>query len=260
MDANKRDKFVELYYKILQSDHNIGLKGNLDEILYNLLLEMENAISSGCEGTLFMDEDAYDTKRAEYLSKLLLILSRIENNNLEDKVLNACILFTHLRDNRSYIPDALEAHFFPQDAYLKDKQFYYSLWDDIIRSYIEDTIAYMDYKYIKTLDPKIKQLIDEYINFGKNTEISPSNWRQNTLFNKYANIIIPYYYKEGYDIGLLPKVLDYAFNNAFDIEEHLILNTGNDNEYAACSNIIDFDEGIVNRIINGAMGNNIIIR
>jgi len=260
MDSNKKEKYLDLYNNLLNPEYRYGLCGNLDEILYNLLLEMENKISGGYEGTLFMDENAYDLKRVEYLSKLLMILSRIERNNLEDKVFGACMLFTHVRDYRSYIPDALELYFFPQDSYIKNKDFYYSVWEDIIRNYIEDTETKMDSKYLKVIDSKMKELLDAYINYVEQTEFNVKNWRQNSLFNKYMKLVIPYFYKEGYDIELMPKVLDYAFNNALDIEAYYKLSTGSENEYASCASINDMDEGIVNRIINGAMGNNSIIK
>ena len=46
-------------------------------LCYDIL--RENKIRKGYEGTLFMDEDAYDNVRVEYLAKLLMIFSR--NNN-----------------------------------------------------------------------------------------------------------------------------------------------------------------------------------
>ena len=260
MDANKKEKLITLYYKILRREYSISKNALIDEILYNLLLELENKISSGAEGTLFMDEDSYDEIRVEYLSKLLVLFPRVESNNLQDKVLDACKLFVHLRGYRSYIPDALELYFFPQESYLNNKNFYYSLWDEIIRNYTEDTSLDMDYKYIKAIDPKITNLLDTYISFGEGIEIDINNWRNNTLFNKYIKIVIPYFYKEGYDTELFPKVLDYAFNHALEIEEYYTMNTGSKNEYVSCSKLYEMDEGIINVIMNGAMGNNRIIR
>lgn len=260
MDLGKIIKFTALYYKILFENYRIGFSGDLDEILYNLLLEMEEGIKEGTEGNYFMDEDSFNEIRAEYLYRLFILLSRIEKNNLQDKFFGACSLFTRIMNSRADIPAALELYFFPQEIYSRDKRFYYLIWSNIIRSYIEDTSLNLPLSYPKLLDPRMKLLIDEYIKYGEDMDCTTDNWRQRDAYDKFANIIIPYLFKEGYNPELLPKVFDYTFNHAIELEEYCTLNTGGDNLYTACNDIYDMDEGIADRIINGAMGNDVIIR
>ena len=260
MDFGKVIKFTALYYKMLFENYRIGFSGNLDEILYNLLLEMEEAIKEGHEGNYFMDEDSFNEIRAEYLYRLFILLPRIEKNNLQDKLFGACSLFTRIMNSRADIPAALELYFFPQDMYLRDKRFYYSTWESIIRNYIEDTGLNLPLSYPKLLDPKMKLLIDEFVKYGEDMECTTDNWRQRDAYEKYAKIVIPYLFKEGYNPEILPKVFDYAFNHTAELDEYCTLNAGDDDLYMARSDIYDMDEGIADRIINGAMGNNVIIR
>ena len=252
MDSGKVGKYSVLYYKILFENYRMGFSGDIDDNLSNLVLEMEHAIKEGHEGNYFMDEDSFNEIRAEYLYRLFILLPRIEKNNLQDKLFGM--------DSRSSVPEALELYFFPQDMYLKDKRFYYIIWESIIRTYIEDSSLGIPLSYINSMAPKMKLLIDEYIKYGEDIECTPNNWKQRNLYEKYAKIVIPYLFKEGYNPELLPKVFDYAFNHTAELDEYCTLNAGDDDLYMSRSDIYDMDEGIADRIINGAMGNNVIIK
>lgn len=259
MDSNQKNKWISLYYDYLDNDYPQTFGNQLDIILYNLVIELEKGIRSGSDSNYFMDDDSKDDIRVEFISKLYNLFTRINSNNKEGEVLDACKLFYHLKDSRSYIPDALEMYFFPQDAYLTNSINYHFIWNNIIRTYNNDNSINFDRKYFKALPQNIKQILDmygEYLDYMDEDPRYDNDWEHNHFFKEFMGMVISFFHKEKYDISLFPMALDYVNDHIDELEELYKLNCENVEE----SFIYDYSEMFVNKIMNDVMGDKPIIR
>lgn len=262
MNQAQVDKFVEVYsnllhdfeggYQIQQFDYKTN------KLLHDLVYLMERGINSGDEINLFMMEDSINEMRAEYMSRLYNLFTRIVANNKQDEALTACIIFCSLRKTRSYIPDALESYFFPQDAFLNKDWEYYSIWREFCQEYIDENNALHRKNVFDNIDPYLKELLGLYKKHLDSKKIEYyEDYRHNELFKEYMEIIIAYCYKEKYDHSIFPKIIEYVDEHVEEFEAYYNFNVGKK------KNILRkqaFAENYMTRINESINGNSPIIR
>lgn len=255
MNKKNKEKYLSIYYECLDGEYYNPSIEPLLEVLHHLVIGLEDDLSSDNTTNYFMDEDNNDNRRADFISKLINVFTRIVYDNKQDQVLDACKLFVHINKNWLVIPNELESFFYPQDAHLVDSHSYHSTWRNIISSYTyNEGYNAIDPKYFKAIPDNMKQVLDLFKEYRDSIILNNiDDVDRKTRFNGYMNVVIAYFHKEKYDINIFPKVLDYVYNHAYDLDEFYKLNTNENNRYALEGNI-------VSRIIEHCTGNTPVIK
>ena len=264
MSEEMKEYWLSLYNKIANEDYKCGFGEKLDNLLTRLVTVLRNDIYNSYEGGVYLSSSNTtkyrDNMKAQYVCDLYALFRRIIDDGREDELAPACSLYISLSEQKSEIPRALESYLYPQESYSRDKRYYYGIWYDFISTFTDDFLLEMHLSLYKDLKPNVKSLLENYFNYSSNIMCSIDNWRQRTIYSTIMELIIPYFYKEGYDLDLFPAVMNYVFNNALDLETYYVLNSGDENKEVNCKMIKDYDSAIMARIMEGIKGNNRIIR
>ncbi len=263
MTEKEKNYYLDIFNKIADNGYKVGFGDKLDDLLTRLVKYLRDVLYYERAGRVYNSTvhiQFHNSVKASYLHDLMLLFKRIKNDGLESELPAAVDLYSAIADQKDLIPYDLESYFYPQDAYLKSKRYYYGVWYDLIANFREDFLLKMHLSLYKNIKPNIKQLLQVYSKYTSEIMCTLDNWRQRSMYATIMELILPYFYKEGYDLNLFPKVVDYVFNHSLELETYYILNSGDENKEVDCKKIKDYDSVIMARIMEGIKGNNRIIR